>query len=121
MIVQPNFSQKEIREFFEKDIILSPQNGFFKIKNNYNIFYFIDFVGYNIFIYFYNKSYKFAEIMYSCHRVVKSNTLCIHNAEYYVRKDARNTFEGDYILQDEFREYLINIPELSEWSIWNQV
>jgi len=114
MIVQPNFSQKEILSFLKEEI---KEDFLFKIKNYHKVFI-LNYLGLvTIHINFYDKQNEIAKIIYFCQKSPDKFGLYIYDARYY-----QITKGGTIILlQNDFREWLMNISEFSEWSIWNQV
>lgn len=122
MIVQPNFSEKELLKVFERDLSWNDDlHHFYKFKNNYTISLFVDLIDPGIILSFYHNAYRLAVIRYYCHKSIDRMGFSIHNAEYCIASDVKSLHGTLSISQSEFREWLFNITEFSEWSIWNQV
>jgi len=122
MIVQPSFSQKEILKIFERDISYGDEQQFlFRFKNFYTISLIINLIDPGILLSFRYNSFELAVIRYYCHKSPKKMGFLIHNADYWITTEKTSINGTTSVSQDEFREWLMNIEEFSEWSIWNQV
>jgi hypothetical protein len=121
MIVQPNFSQKEILSFLneeiKKDFSFKEEDFLFKIKNYHKISI-VNYLGLiTMHIKFYDKQNEIAKITYFCQKSPDKFGLYIYDAIYYQITKKENII----LSQNNFREWLMNISEFSEWLIWNQV
>lgn len=122
MIVQPSFSERELVKILEKDISWKDEQHFiFRFKNSCTISLFIDLTDPGILLSFYYNSFRLAVIRYYCSNNPNRTGFSIHHAEYCITADRSSIHGTVSVSQDDFREWLINIPEFSEWSIWNQV
>jgi len=129
MIVPPNFSDKKITDLFHKDIRPNDHINYLNnFKNGYSISIYVDTIDPGILLSFYHNSYRLGVIRYYCSINPNKLGYNINNAEYVLSeifllesKHLPTTYDLKTVSQTRFREWLMDTPEYSEWSIWNMV